>query len=275
MTMVLNSMLDRLQRAVEANRRFASDASHELRGPLTAITGEVDVALRHRRSAEQYEETLRHVRGRLSALTRLAEDLILLTRAQEGTRDLVRREVALQPLVDEAFQRMAGAATARGIALKGDGLDRLVLYADPGLVSRVIDNVVANAVHYNRREGSVLVRATVEEPEPGAWATPMVLIAVTDTGHGIPEGEYERIFERFYRLDQSRARHTGGSGLGLALCREVVLLHGGTIGVGASSAAGTTIEIRLPGRRMSLGARTAAPETMDGSDVAAAWSRPR
>ena len=86
MTVVLNSMLDRLQQAVEANRRFASDASHELRGPLTAIMGEVEVALRHPRSAERYEETLRHVRGRLSALTRLAEDLILLARAQEGTR---------------------------------------------------------------------------------------------------------------------------------------------------------------------------------------------
>ncbi len=248
MTVLLNSMLDRLQGAVEANRRFASDASHELRGPLTAMAGEVDVALRHPRPAERYEETLRHVRGGLTALTRLAEDLILLVRAQEGTREVVRREVALRPLVDEAFQRLAGAAAVRHVTLEHDGLEGMWLYADAGLVSRVIDNVIANAVHYNRENGWVHVSATVEEPDEGAWASPIVQIHVSDTGPGIPAAEHERVFERFHRLDQSRARHTGGSGLGLAICREVVSLHGGTIRVGASSAAGTVVEIRLPGR---------------------------
>jgi two-component system, OmpR family, sensor kinase len=252
MTVLLNSMLDRLQGAVEANRRFASDASHELRGPLTAITGEVDVTLRHPRSAERYEETLRHVRGRLSALTRLTEDLILLVRSQEGTRDVVRREVALRPLVEEAFGRCAATASARGVTLEHDNLAGLLLYADPSLIGRVIDNVIANAVHYNRENGWVQVTAAVDEPEEGAWASPMVSIRVIDTGPGIPAGEHERIFDRFYRLDQSRARHTGGSGLGLAICREVVALHGGTIRVGASSASGTTIEICLPGRGAPL-----------------------
>jgi signal transduction histidine kinase len=248
MTVVLNSMLDRLQGAVEANRRFASDASHELRGPLTAITGEVDVTLRHPRSAARYEEALRHVRGRLSALTRLAEDLILLVRAQEGTRELVRREVALAPIVEDAFHRLAGAAAVRGVTLEHEGLEGVLLYADAGLVARVVDNVIANAVHYNRDNGWVHVMATVEEPDEGTWATPIVQVRVSDTGPGIPAGEHERIFERFYRLDHSRARHTGGSGLGLAICREVVTLHGGTIRVESSSPAGTVIEIRLPGR---------------------------
>lgn len=249
MTLLLNSMLDRLQAAVEANRRFASDASHDLRGPLTAMAGEVDVALRHPRSAESYEETLRHVRGRLTALTRLAEDLILLVRAQEGTRDMVRREVALRPLVDEAFQRLGATAAARRVTLRQEGLDGLFLYADASLISRVIDNVVANAVHYNREDGWVHVTASVDEPDERTWASPMVTLQVRDTGPGIPAGEHERIFERFHRLDHSRARHTGGSGLGLAICREVTTLHGGTIRVSGSSAAGTTIEIRLPGRR--------------------------
>jgi signal transduction histidine kinase len=261
MTLLLNSMLDRLQQAVEANRRFASDASHELRGPLTAIAGEVDVTLRHPRSAERYEETLRHIRGRLSALTRLAENLILLVRAQEGTRDVVRREVTLRPLVDETFQRLAPTAAGRGVTLKHQGLDGLLVYADAGLLSRVIDNVVANAVHYNRENGWVEVTATVEDPDEGAWASPIVQIHVRDTGPGIPVGEHERIFERFHRLDQSRARHTGGSGLGLAICREVVSLHGGTIRVGASSTSGTTIEIRLPGRVGTRVQSTQVPST--------------
>ncbi len=248
MTLLLNSMLDRLQAAVEANRRFASDASHELRGPLTAMAGELDVALRYPRSAESYEETLRHVRGRLAALTKLAEDLILLVRAQEGTREVTLREVPLTPLVDEAFHRLEASARARGVTLRHEGLEGIQLYADPSLFARVIDNVLANAVHYNRENGWVQVTARVEEPNAGTWAPPIVHLLVQDTGTGIQSDQHERIFERFFRLDQSRARHTGGSGLGLAICREVLTLHGGSITIASSSGAGTTVEIRIPGQ---------------------------
>jgi two-component system OmpR family sensor kinase len=247
MTVLLNSMLDRLQAAVEANRRFAADASHELRGPLTAMAGELDVTLRHPRSAGQYEETLRHVRGRLSALIRLAEDLILLARAQEGSRGIIRREVDLAPLVDEAFGRMQGQALARGIGLSHDGLGGVRIYADPALIGRVVDNVIENAVHYNRDHGSVFVTAAVDEPDGDDWTTPMVRVQVADTGPGIPAEQRDRIFERFFRLDQSRTRRNGGSGLGLAICREVLGIHGGTIRVANSSTHGTTLEIRLPG----------------------------
>ena len=99
-----------------------------------------------------------------------------------------------------------------------------------------------------RDHGRVDVSARVEEPAAEAWESPIVEIRVADTGPGIPADQHERIFERFYRLDQSRARHTGGSGLGLAICREVLLLHGGTIRVQSSSPAGTVIVISLAGR---------------------------
>jgi two-component system phosphate regulon sensor histidine kinase PhoR len=115
-------------------------------------------------------------------------------------------------------------------------------------MARVVDNVLANAVHYNRENGWVQVTARVEEPAAGTWESPIVQIDVSDTGPGIPPDQHERIFERFFRLDQSRARRTGGSGLGLAICREVITLHNGTIRVGTSSSGGTTLEIRMPGR---------------------------
>jgi signal transduction histidine kinase len=251
MTVLLNSMLDRLQTALEANRRFASDASHELRGPLTAMAGELDVTLRHPRSAQQYEQTIHYVRGGLSTLIRLAEDLILLARAQEGSRELVRREVDLASLVADAFSRIRAQAEARGVGLTDDGLAGVRVYADPALMARVVDNVVANAVQYNREHGRVRVTATVDQPaaEADDWASSMVRVRVADTGSGIPPAERERIFDRFFRLDQSRARRTGGSGLGLAICREVLGLHGGTIQVAESSDHGTTIEITLPGTR--------------------------
>ncbi len=248
MTVLLNSMLDRLQRALDANRRFAADASHELRSPLTAIAGELDVALRHPRTADSYHETLVVVRRRLAALTALAGDLMLLSRVQEGADEIALREVPLEPVVAEAFARSAGAASARGITFAHHGLAGVSVYADPGLVLRVIDNVVANAVHYNRENGAVTVVARLTVPAADAWAPTLVTIEVRDQGAGIPVADHERIFERFVRLDESRRRHTGGSGLGLAICREVVRALGGTIRVGGSTPGGTTIEITLPGR---------------------------
>src|SRR5690606_33337906 len=124
------------------------------------------------------------------------------------------------------------------------GLRGLQAYADPALIARVIDNVIANAVLYNREGGVVEVTARVQEADSRAWAASMIDLRVRDTGPGIPPDLRERVFERFFRVDQSRARHTGGSGLGLAICREVLTMHGGTIRVAESSAAGTTIEIR-------------------------------
>jgi signal transduction histidine kinase len=126
------------------------------------------------------------------------------------------------------------------------------LYADPALITRVIDNVVANAVHYNRDGGTVHVSARVREPESDAWVTPLVIVEISDTGPGIPPEEQERIFTRFHRLDQSRARHTGGSGLGLAICREVLGLLGGSIRVARSDGSGTTLELQIPGAMLPV-----------------------
>ena len=269
MTVLLNSMLERLHRAVDANRRFAADASHELRSPITAMAGEIDVALRHPRSADSYRETLACVRERLAALTALAGDLMLLSRVQESRTDIALREVPLAPVVQEAFARWRTVAAARGIRLTAAGLESVHVYADQALVSRVVDNVVANAVHYNRDGGAVAVTARVSAPAGDAWAPTLVTLEVRDDGPGIPEAERERIFERFFRLDESRRRHTGGSGLGLAICREVVRALGGTIRVAASSPGGTTIAITLPGEAGPAAERPAPGAGADAGPVEA------
>lgn len=274
MTTLLNSMLDRLRGAIEANRRFASDASHELRGPLTAMAGEVDVALRHPRSADSYRETLENVRGGLASLTQLAEDLILLVRTQEGARDVTLRELPLDGLFADAFRRAAPAAAVRGITLEQDGLAGVHVYADAVLMARVLDNVVGNAVFYNRDAGHVRVTARLEEPPAGEWASPIVEIAVADTGAEIPEARREEIFERFVRLDESRARHSGGSGLGLAICREVLRLLGGTIRVGTSTPDGTTMLIRMPGRGAEPPADGSAPQGQPIARLSSSAARP-
>jgi signal transduction histidine kinase len=248
MTQSFNDVLDRLHGAIEAHRRFASDASHELRAPITSMAGEIDVTLKHPRTAEEYRDALLVVGERLTALTALCEDLILLVRTQEGAKGFELREISVLRQLEAGASRLAGPLSARDITIEARELPDLVAYADPRLLARVFDNVLANAVHYNRDGGTVVIRGWAEESAPNEWKTGMALITVTDTGSGIPPAESERVFDRFYRLDQSRTRQTGGSGLGLAICREVMTVLGGSIRIVSSSSNGTTFEIKMPGR---------------------------
>ena len=115
------------------------------------------------------------------------------------------------------------------------------------LLARVLDNIVRNAVQYNRVGGNVTITAEVEEPAGRGWTSAHTVLRVTDTGHGIPEADREKVFERFYRVERSRNRRTGGAGLGLAIASEVVRFFGGSIRVAATTPEGTTLEVRLPG----------------------------
>jgi signal transduction histidine kinase len=249
MTRLLNEMLDRLHRVIDGNRRFAADASHELRTPLTAMAGEIDVALRRERDLGEYRETLLRLRGQIDGLTAVSEHLMLLARAEERPRDMATEEVPLDALVDEACERLAAQADARGVSVSRAGLDHLVAYAQRGLVARAVENVIANAIKYNRDGGSVRITG-YDEPAPSdTWEAGRVRLEITDSGLGIPQDEWERVFDRFYRREPSRSRRSGGAGLGLALSRAIANSHGGQLRVRASSEAGTTFELVLPGQR--------------------------
>ena len=246
MTRSLNDVLERLYASLAANRRFAADASHELRGPVTAMAGEIDVTLKHPRDAESYQQTLRLVRERLGLMVSIIEDLTVLVRAQEGGEELVIQEVPLSPLLVTAAARLQPLAEARRVTIDVERAPGGTAYAEPRLLARVFDNVLTNAVQYNRDGGSVTVTGHFEERDGDQPS--VVVIAVRDSGPGIPSAEQERIFERFYRLDQSRARHTGGTGLGLAISREVLTAMHGSIRVASSGPDGTCIELSVPGR---------------------------
>ena len=245
MTRLLNQMLERLHGALEANRRFAADASHELRGPLTAMLGEIDVTLKRDRQPEEYQDALARLRERLHVMNRLTEDLMLLVRAQEN-QPLVVGEVRVAELLQRVVARSADAAAASRVAVALDIAPDLVVYGDTGLLERVFDNLVRNGIQYNHEGGTVAVTARVN-PGTGEWVADEVVIDVSDSGTGIPEAERERVFERFYRIDSSRSRRTGGAGLGLAISREIVQRFKGTIRVADSAGLGTTIVVGLPG----------------------------
>lgn len=245
MTQLLNHMLDRLHGALDANRRFAADASHELRGPLTAVLGEIDVTLKRDRQPAEYRDALARLRERLQVMSRLTEDLMLLVRAQENRLPTVG-EVRVAELLHRVAAHASTGAAAVGVSLSVTAASDLVVYGDAGLLERVFDNLLHNGIQYNRDGGTVAITASLS-PREGEWVTDRVVIAVRDTGTGIPAAERERVFERFYRVDSSRSRRTGGAGLGLAISREIVELFKGTIRVAEDNEPGATVEVGLPG----------------------------
>jgi len=215
---VLNAMLARLDAAFRSQQRFTADASHELRGPLNVLRGEIDVALKRPRGAEEYQEVLARCRDEVVRLSLLASDLLLLARAEAGRGPETPENIDLHELAASVVDRYRAASSARGLTLSlEDGHQSVRGYGD--LLERAIRNLVENAVKYAAAPGGVTVRV-MTGPAPG--------IEVRDTGPGIPADQAEHLFDRFYRGNPARPR-TEGSGLGLAIARAAAEAHGGTL----------------------------------------------
>ncbi len=233
----LNAMLARLEGAFAQMRRFAADAAHELRTPLTALKGGIEVALRAERPAAEYRRVLQSSLEEVERLIRLAEDLLLLSRASAGVEG-ARKPVDLEPLVLDVLDVGTQLAPGTGVAVRLTGSAPAAVRGDAGELRRAILNLVENAVKYTGEGGRVEVSLACSD----GWA----VIVVQDTGPGIDPADAERIFQPFVRLDVARARATGGAGLGLSIARSIVLDHGGTLTVESAPGAGSRFTIRLP-----------------------------
>jgi len=228
----MNRMLERLERAQTRQRRLVSDASHELRSPVAAIRQQAEVALAHpdRTSTTELAGT---VLAEDLRLQRLAEDLLLLTRADEHTLGLRRRPVDLDDLVFDEARRLRGVS---GLRVDTSAVSAGRVDGDAAGLRRVLRNLGDNAA----RHAGTQVAFSVSERDG------VVRLLVDDDGPGIPEADRERVFERFVRLDDARARDDGGSGLGLAIVTELVSAHDGTVTITHSPASGTRVEVALP-----------------------------
>jgi len=228
----MNRMLARLEQAQTRQRRLVADASHELRSPVATIRQHAEVALAH-----PDRTTTGELAGTVLAedlrLQRLTEDLLLLTRADEHSLAPRRRPVDLDDLVFEEARRLreAGALRVDTTAVSAGRVE-----GDPAGLRRMLRNLGDNAA----RHASGRLAFSVTERD-GA-----VLFGVDDDGPGIPEKDRQRVFERFVRLDDARARDDGGSGLGLAIVAELVAAHGGTVAIASSPLGGTRVEVTLP-----------------------------
>jgi heavy metal sensor kinase len=235
---VLNRMLERLEQGFLAQRRLTADMSHELRTPLTALRGEIEVALRADRSPREYQHVLRSALEESERLSRMAEDLLLITRAESH---LLHPEIGPQDL-NQAV-RAALTALRRRVAEKGLSMDTALdgglppVPVDAALLARLVAALLDNAVKYAPPDGTV--RVLTERWPDGAH------LVVEDSGPGIAAADLPHVFEPFYRADQARTRGDG-TGLGLALAAAVVRVHGGRIAARNGAQGGAQLDVVLP-----------------------------
>lgn len=251
-----NGMLTRLERAVQALRRFTADASHELRTPLTSIKGTVQVALVRQRSEEELVSTLEEVLEETEWMLQLVEGLLTLAQGEEGGITIESTLVDLSALLDDVAEVAAALAQGKPVEVSTRVPDGLKVRGSSGSLRQVFLNLASNAVKFTE-SGSVRISALLiesrdgvesgedaaegEPPSPRRW----IEVRVRDTGIGIPPEELPRVFDRFYRGDAARAR-PGGTGLGLAIASLLVDLHGGRLEVSSRPGEGSEFRVRLP-----------------------------
>jgi two-component system OmpR family sensor kinase len=233
-----NHMLDRLDLAFAQQRRFVSDASHELRSPLTAIRGQLEVLARNDSpSAEDARRVEAMTMREMRRVERLVDDLLALARLDEGV-GLELREVQVAIFLDDLAAAEPNETTETGELCSG------TVRIDPDLLAQVIRNLLSNAHCHAGPGGRVALSARAEGER--------LIVRVDDDGPGIPPAERERVFDRFHRSEAARDRGSGGSGLGLGIARSIVELHGGRIWVEDSPLGGARVCFELPGLRPTM-----------------------
>jgi signal transduction histidine kinase len=227
-----NHMLDRLEDAFARQRGFVSDASHELRSPLTAIRGQIEVLARQQAPDAAAVKRVEAVTlTELRRVERLVEEMLTLARLDEGVGPTRRRLDAATFLRDAVGAAPGGADLGEVASGK--------LEADPEMIARVVRNLIENARRHAGHDGTVRVSS--------AATAGRLRISVDDDGPGIAPAERERIFDRFHRSEAARDRSSGGSGLGLAIARSIVAAHGGKIEADESPLGGARVSFELPG----------------------------
>lgn len=231
-----NEMLEGLEAAYTAQKRFVADASHELRAPLTTIRGNLEFVLRARDlPAEGRNEALADGLAEAERMARLVNDLLALARSDAG-QIVGFHPVALHKLLLQTWPHIQ--ARANGLELVLDAPDQAVVRGDPDRLKQVLLILLDNSMKYTPIGGRVEVSLRRRANE--------AILRVVDTGIGISPDDLPHIFERFYRADKARERVSGGSGLGLAIARAIVHGHGGSIGVESRTGEGSTFTVRLP-----------------------------
>lgn len=234
-----NGMLDRLDEGFSAQRQFTGNAAHELRTPLALMQAQIELfSVEHSDIQHDTAELLKLLQEQTERMSQMTKTLLEMSELRTVPCNDV---IELAPMFEEVFADLAPLAEKRGITLECDG-DGTIIGSDT-LIYRMLFNLTENAIRYNRPNESV--RACVSERNG------QIFIRVRDNGNGIPEQYRESVFQPFFRVDKSRSREYGGVGLGLALVREIALLHGGRVLAEESTENGTVMLVILPKSKTS------------------------
>jgi len=236
----INGMIERLEKSFKQIQQFTADASHELKTPLTILKGEAELALRKERKPEEYRQYLQSSLEEVNRLTRLVQDLLILSKADMGHLTLQKESLDLVSLTDACCEQCKFLGEEKGIRVvfkhtRGSGIWVL---GDPFRLKQMFYNLIENAIKYSNPGGTVEITTGAN----GRYAS----VAIRDEGVGISKEDIPFIFDRFYRVDKSRSREAGGTGLGLSICKWIAEAHQGKITVESTPGSGSCFTVWIP-----------------------------
>lgn len=233
---VINGMLDRLEKSFGQAVRFSADAAHELQTPLTILQGELDDAVQHAPVGSEEQQRYSGLLEEVQRLKVIVQKLLILARADAGRLDLRLEAMDLSAMIESAAED--AAAMAPHLQVEKQIVPGVIVKADPDLMGQVVRNLTSNAVKYNHENGLIRFQLSVRYNKAH--------VSISNTGVPIPAKDREKIFDRFYRVDQSRSRTVPGSGLGLSLAREIVNAHRGDLRLNPGSGNVISFTLSLP-----------------------------
>lgn len=240
LSVTLNQMIERLQKAFENERQFSSDVSHELRTPIAVILSHCDYALEREHTPEEYQKTLENIQIQGKRMSALCAQLLELSQNFHAANSLQKEEVDLSLLCESICEEMSTAAEERQIRLESHIQENLIAQVDEVQWMRLMINLLSNAIRYGKKNGTIRVFLTNA-------STSEILLKVQDDGPGIPEEQHDKIFTRFYRADDGHSPHAEGSfGLGLSYVKWIAEAHGGSVTLDSKPGAGSTFIVRIP-----------------------------
>ena len=232
----INNLLSRLESSFERISQFSSDASHELKTPLTIIRGEIEIALRKDRSADEYKQSLQTSLDEVIVIEQTINDLLFLAKNE---KDLITHNMEeilyFDEIIDESINEMKNFAILNQIEIKFELVDTIEFKGYSNLLKIAIKNLLKNAIQYSNPNSIIIVKSFKNDG--------LFNISIQDFGIGIARNEQEKIFEKFYRTDKSRNKNSGGTGLGMSIMKKIIDIHKGIIKIKSEENIGTTIII--------------------------------
>ena len=230
----INSLLERLEISFEKINQFSSDASHELKTPLTIIRGELEIALRKDRSTQEYKNTLEICMDEVLMIQQTIDDLLFLAK-NENNKQIFEEEAYIDEITFEAIKELKLYAKLKNIKIESQIKDIFQIKGHTKLLKIAIKNILKNAISFSHKDATVLIKNYIEDNH--------FIISIEDKGIGIAKEEQAKIFEKFYRTDKSRNKESGGTGLGMAIVEKIITSHNGKIELQSIENEGTTVKL--------------------------------